>query len=97
MNARQTALDDYLTHTAAIHTKLQRLRQIADDYIDLGFSGGNRDRRRGGWDDTDHPDGRGGQSAGVKLTTFIPARIKRHGGRQLVIPAAAGDKTIRRS
>lgn len=26
------------------------------------------------------------------LTTFIPVRIKRHGGRKVVIPAAAGDK-----
>ena len=32
----------------------------------------------------------GQQSA--KLTTFIPVRIKRHGGRKVVIPAAAGDK-----
>lgn len=32
----------------------------------------------------------GRQSA--KLTTFIPVRIKRHGGRKVVIPAAAGDK-----
>ena len=29
---------------------------------------------------------------GAKLTTFIPVRIKRHGGRKVVIPAAAGDK-----
>ena len=29
---------------------------------------------------------------GAKLTTFIPMRIKRHGGRKVVIPAAAGDK-----
>ena len=29
---------------------------------------------------------------GVKLTTFIPVRIKRHGGRKVVLPAAAGDK-----
>ena len=29
---------------------------------------------------------------GTKLTTFIPVRIKRHGGRKVVIPAAAGDK-----
>ena len=26
---------------------------------------------------------------GAKLTTFIPVRIKRHGGRKVVIPAAA--------
>lgn len=30
--------------------------------------------------------------SGGKLTTFIPVRIKRHGGRKVVIPAAAGDK-----
>ena len=29
---------------------------------------------------------------GAKLTTFIPVRIKRHGGRKVVIPSAAGDK-----
>jgi hypothetical protein len=29
---------------------------------------------------------------GTKLTTFIPVHIKRHGGRKVVIPAAAGDK-----
>lgn len=29
---------------------------------------------------------------GAKLTTFIPVRIKQHGGRKVVIPAAAGDK-----
>jgi hypothetical protein len=29
---------------------------------------------------------------GAKLTTFIPVRITRHGGRKAVIPAAAGDK-----
>ena len=29
---------------------------------------------------------------GAKLTTFIPMHIKRHGGRTVVIPAAAGDK-----
>lgn len=29
---------------------------------------------------------------GAKLTTFIPVRIKRHGGRKVVIPAASGDK-----
>jgi hypothetical protein len=31
------------------------------------------------------------QRPGAKLTTFIPVRIKRHGGRKVVIPAAAGD------
>lgn len=29
---------------------------------------------------------------GAKLTTFIPVRIKQHGGRKVVIPAAARDK-----
>jgi hypothetical protein len=29
---------------------------------------------------------------GTKLTAFIPVRIKRHGGRKVVIPAASGDK-----
>lgn len=29
---------------------------------------------------------------GAKLTTFIPVRIKRHGGRKVVVPAAVGDK-----
>jgi len=29
---------------------------------------------------------------GAKLTTFIPVRIKRHGGRKVVIPTAAGDR-----
>lgn len=29
---------------------------------------------------------------GAKLTTFIPVRIKRHGGRKVVIPAVAGNK-----
>lgn len=29
---------------------------------------------------------------GAKLTTFIPVRSKRHGGREVVIPAATGDK-----
>ena len=29
---------------------------------------------------------------GAKLTTFIPVRIKRHGGRKVVIPAADKDK-----
>ena len=33
-----------------------------------------------------------GGRPGAKLTTFIPVRIKRHGGRKVVIPAAAGDK-----
>lgn len=28
----------------------------------------------------------------AKLTTFIPVRLKRHGGRKVVIPAAPGDK-----
>lgn len=29
---------------------------------------------------------------GAKLTTFIPVRIKRRGGRKVVVPAATGDK-----
>jgi len=29
---------------------------------------------------------------GAKLATFIPLRIKRHGGRKVVIPAVTGDK-----
>ncbi|HQR04286.1 MAG: hypothetical protein JSR19_04130 [Proteobacteria bacterium] len=29
---------------------------------------------------------------GAKLTTFIPVRIKQHGGRKVVIPASTGDK-----
>ena len=32
------------------------------------------------------------QKPGAKLTTFIPVRIKRRGGRRVVVPAAAGDK-----
>ena len=33
MNAKQTALDAYLTRTAAIHAKLERLQQLADDHF----------------------------------------------------------------
>ena len=33
MNAKQTALDAYLAHTAAIHAKLERLQQFADDHF----------------------------------------------------------------
>ena len=33
---------------------------------------------------------------GAKLTTFIPVRIKRHGGRKVVIPASTGDKVPER-
>ena len=33
MNAKQTALDAYLARTAAIHAKLERLRQLADDHF----------------------------------------------------------------
>ena len=33
MNAKQTALDTYLTRTAAIHAKLERLQQLADDHF----------------------------------------------------------------
>ncbi|MBK9624962.1 MAG: hypothetical protein IPO38_10560 [Rhodocyclaceae bacterium] len=32
------------------------------------------------------------QRPGAKLTTFIPVRIKRRGGRKVVVPAAASDK-----
>ena len=34
MNAKQTALDAYLARTAAIHVKLERLQQLADDHFD---------------------------------------------------------------
>jgi hypothetical protein len=33
MNAKPTALDAYLAHTAAIHAKLERLQQLADDHL----------------------------------------------------------------
>lgn len=33
MNAKQTALDAYLDRTAAIHAKLERLQQLADDHF----------------------------------------------------------------
>lgn len=33
MNAKQTALDANLTRTAAIHVKLERRRQLADDHF----------------------------------------------------------------
>ena len=33
MNAKQTALDTYLARTAAIHAKLERLQQLADDHF----------------------------------------------------------------
>ena len=33
MNAKPTALDAYLARTAAIHAKLERLRQLADDHF----------------------------------------------------------------
>lgn len=33
MNTKQTALDAYLTRTAAIHVKVERLRQLADDHF----------------------------------------------------------------
>ena len=33
MNAKQTALDVYLARTAAIHAKLVRLQQLADDHF----------------------------------------------------------------
>ena len=34
------------------------------------------------------------QRQGVKLTTFIPIRLKRHGGRRVLIPAAATGDTL---
>jgi len=33
MNAKQTALDAYLARTTAIHAKLERLQQLADDHF----------------------------------------------------------------
>ena len=33
MNAKPTALDSYLARTAAIHVKLERLQQLADDHF----------------------------------------------------------------
>jgi hypothetical protein len=33
MNAKPTALDAYLTRTAAIHAKLDRLQQLANDHF----------------------------------------------------------------
>jgi hypothetical protein len=33
MNAKPTALDTYLACTAAIHAKLERLQQLADDHF----------------------------------------------------------------
>ncbi len=33
MNAKQTALDTYLARTIAIHTKLERSRQLVDDHF----------------------------------------------------------------
>jgi len=33
MNANSTALDTYLARTAAIHAKLGRLQQLADDHF----------------------------------------------------------------
>ncbi len=34
MNTKRTALDAYLARTAAIHIKLDRLQQLADDHFD---------------------------------------------------------------
>ena len=34
MNAKPPALDAYLVRTAAIHAKLERLQQLADDHFD---------------------------------------------------------------
>lgn len=33
MNTKTTALDAYLARTAAIHVKLERLQQLADDHF----------------------------------------------------------------
>lgn len=33
MNTKQTAPDAYLTRTAAIHAKLERLQRLADDHF----------------------------------------------------------------
>ena len=33
MNTKPTALDAYLARTAAIHAKLERLQQLADDHF----------------------------------------------------------------
>lgn len=33
MNAKQTAIDAYLARTTAIHAKLERLQQLADDHF----------------------------------------------------------------
>ena len=33
MNAKQTALDAYFARTAAVHAKLERLQQLADDHF----------------------------------------------------------------
>lgn len=33
MNTKTTAIDTYLARTAAIHIKLARLRQLADDHF----------------------------------------------------------------
>ena len=33
MNAKQTALDAYLGRTVAIHAKLERLQQLAEDHF----------------------------------------------------------------
>ncbi len=33
INAKPTSLDAYLAHTAAIHTKLARLQQLAENHF----------------------------------------------------------------
>ena len=33
MNTKTTAIDTYLARTAAIHAKLERLQQLADDHF----------------------------------------------------------------
>jgi hypothetical protein len=34
MNMKPTAIDTYLARTGAIHAKLERLQQLADDHFD---------------------------------------------------------------
>lgn len=48
MNAKQTALDAYLARTAAIHAKLERLQQLADDHF------GHRCHHKRAWQLLEH-------------------------------------------
>ena len=43
MNTKQTALDAYFARTAAIHAKLERLQQLADDHFGHAPDAINRD------------------------------------------------------